>query len=923
MLSYGILQSIAQRVGNVELLKPNDRNIDLAFAGTDWAQYKAHSIADKMVTDQVLFKRPAGSRTEYIVALNTNDHSEIDKLKESMRKEKKTKNLIVEAGLPMVLSLPKAYANRYDVQAVSVDDFTKTTHATAQQDWKDKFPIILSFATNESEAERLTALIEQSVKDDKNKDIIFIDTSSSQMGMDSYEKYIESMAYSRYYAKSDSKQAVGFNNQASDTLKAWMTKIQNGSFVLYNTDNLSGLRCANIQVLGDELKKIDRLVYPYGLEQYTVIDQMFTKGPLAQGAGCGIEQKLAGQFKSSNKQMSLENVMSGVWEVPDYWKNQEKQSLPIVKAKLEVESMIEKSFKEEGRISILRIFERLMQPKFGYMPCNITAFVMGFLLKEYTTGDFFWSNGSTSTPMSVDKMKTMIANGINEFVTPNRKYKEEFLVAMSAEQSAFLKATAKIFHINPEVCGSIEQARDHIRIAMRKMSFPFWCVKYVLDMNAQLVTPKAIISEAIDWNCGLANNANIGKKTESDLANDLGKLYLANPALSEDLSVMFKDELTTDGMIAYIKQFRGGALIDLSMTVGDNGKYIDVVKKKFSAEAANWVWNSQTADEKIDRVILEYNIVKESNLSLPKCSNIKECISQWNQKTSKFKISYEAIADMVGDLKPFLDMLYKIQKQTYLADQDKEQFYELLKLYRTMFDDLYLKQFEYFEKIAEIQLKDLNAEDRAQFFAELGAGKFTLAKNEYIDYIAGKVKEFLANQAKGRLKMLWNEKTGTRDPREWSNKYRTPILCMFDDAERRDARKYFGILNAPNPSNDDVEKAIAYIENANFFEWLSNQAYRDKCFMNRVVGEYAVLLGEPESIRDFLAKESGEAPSRWFDNSAVTHKLAKKAEEVYQEEGVLSVLEVIDNMDAKELKRYIREMISDNVTVGIEILKNK
>ena len=270
-----LLQSLSQRVGNVELLKSNDRNIDLAFAGTEWPQYKAHSIADKMVKDQVLFKRPAGNRTEYIVALNTNDHSEIDKLKEEMRKEKKTKSLVIDAGLPMVLSLPKAYSNRYEVTSVTVEDFTKMTNLMSQQEWNGKFPVMLSFALNEAEGEQIKNLVEQNVKSGKNQELIFIDASLSPMGVDNYDRYVESMAYSRYYAKSDSKQAEGFNRQADDALKAWVSKVQNGSFVLYNKDNLSGLRCANMQVLVDELKKIDRHVYPYGLEQYNVTDSNF------------------------------------------------------------------------------------------------------------------------------------------------------------------------------------------------------------------------------------------------------------------------------------------------------------------------------------------------------------------------------------------------------------------------------------------------------------------------------------------------------------------------------------------------------------------------------------------------------------------------------------------------------------------------
>ena len=32
-----LLQAISQRISGVELLRPNDMNVDLAFSGTDWS----------------------------------------------------------------------------------------------------------------------------------------------------------------------------------------------------------------------------------------------------------------------------------------------------------------------------------------------------------------------------------------------------------------------------------------------------------------------------------------------------------------------------------------------------------------------------------------------------------------------------------------------------------------------------------------------------------------------------------------------------------------------------------------------------------------------------------------------------------------------------------------------------------------------
>ena len=104
-----------------------------------------------------------------------------------MRKEKKTKSLVIDAGLPMVLSLPKAYSNRYEVTSVTVEDFTKMTNLMSQQEWNGKFPVMLSFALNEAEGEQIKNLVEQNVKSGKNQELIFIDASLSPMGVDNYD----------------------------------------------------------------------------------------------------------------------------------------------------------------------------------------------------------------------------------------------------------------------------------------------------------------------------------------------------------------------------------------------------------------------------------------------------------------------------------------------------------------------------------------------------------------------------------------------------------------------------------------------------------------------------------------------------------------------------------------------------------------
>ena len=626
-----LLQAISQRISGVELLRPNDMNVDLAFSGTDWSKGKGKSIAEKLCRDGLIFKKPVGGgKMEYTVANSTGDAATIEKKKQEIIAETKTQNLIVNADLLTAIQLPASIKGRFEMEGVAIGNFAVAVSKASQSIKPNRFKTLVSFAMDDREAGQIKDFTIKAANDSE-ENMVFIECLTT-MGQDLIEQYIENMAYSRYYAQNDKARATNFEKQAIRCLNEWKQKISAGAFMLYTSDNRSGVRLAGLQALQDELKAVEHKKYYYGLSQYSVIDDMFAKGPLAQGAECGINQTLVGTFKSSNEKNSLANALTGAWGIDEYWKDPSKKSLTIVRIKNKVEEVVQQGFSNAaGRVSILSIFEALEDAPYGFIPSNIAAFVMGFVLKEYAVSDYFWSNSSNSESMSVDKMKQMIANALNQKVTPNRNYKEEYIVEMSSEQKAFLNCTAKVFNISNAQCGSIESARDQIRSRMKQLTFPIWCVKSLLATE-NLSSSIEDISEVIDCYCGIANTANSTKSSESDLADAIGRKINENPNIVDDLTKLITNEKCKAGMLVYIRNYRSGLLETLALEVDDNGAYIDQVKQKFNADAANWVWNSETADEKIDDVILEYQIIVESNKLNPRALSLHEAVIEWNKR---------------------------------------------------------------------------------------------------------------------------------------------------------------------------------------------------------------------------------------------------------------------------------------------------
>ena len=914
-----LLQAIYLRISDVELLKPNEQNVDLAFSGTGWSKGKARSIAEKLVRDGILFKRTVGGgKSEYTIANSTGDAATIKKLKDTVVRETKTQDLIINADLIGAIILPPAINGRYILNGAAYGNFTSAVAKLAAISQSERFSVLVTFALNDDEAALVKNQIVSGIKSGKHN-IIYVDASLSPMGKDLFEQYIESMAYSRYYAQNDKHRAGEFQKQAAKCLNDWKEKIAGGAFMLYSAEYPSGKRLANITALQDEFSLINHQKYYYGLESYDVKRDLFVGSALAQGAECGATQTL----KQTFKEPKLETALSGAWGVEKYWEDPAKRSLSIVQIKIKVEELIKKGFDSpSGRVCVADIYGELEQAPFGFRATNLAAFVMGFVLKEYVTADYFWSNGSTSESMSVDKMKMAIANAMKQTVSPDKKYKPEYIVAMSAEQRAFLKCTSEAFRIPITQCGSIESARDQVRISMKKLSFPIWSIKSILE-TVETRTPAAIIASVIDDYCGIANTANSSKTSESDLADAIGRLVLQNTSLTEDLSHLLTNDMCRKGMLAYIDAYQGGVLKTLATQIGDGGAYLDQVKQKFNADAANWVWNTETANDKINDVILDYRIIAESAKSIPACCSIRDVISGWNSRTNNIKIAFEALKKAAGDLTPFLEELHRMKQTNTLADQNKEKFYSLLVSQRESFDKFYNDQIPYFRTVAEIFIDGMDTDDILKLYQDIPAGQFTKSSTEYMTYIENAVKIFLQNQAKKRLKDLWVEKTSTKDPRDWSARYDTPILCMLDDEERPEAKEIFTIMLENSPSEMSINRAIAYLNRVTYFDKLSNSELRDKCFMNRVVGDYALMLDDAQAIREYLVAHVTVRQYDWMDNSTVQNQIRMLAEKKYKTGGSEKVWAVVEKMDATELRHYLRDLISDNVKVGIEILKNK
>lgn len=917
-----LFQAISFEVrDSVDLFLANEKNLNSAFEGSD-LEGKASHIAEKLVRDKILYKKIVGKNDVYSVLIGEMSEDQIEKHKKKYL-TKTTSPLITDGALDEAIELPAALKLRYKLVYAGITDFEQTTKKCmneAERDGKHLYGVV-TFAKDSSERLALSQKITTKLNENPDTPVIFIDCSKTLLGEEQFAEWVEFKAKADYHSGKDKDQSTQNSNYANDVLKNWRKNIKDGEFVYYSKVRLNGETLATEDALMDELCAYNRKIFTNGLECYNVIANMWTLNAARQGAECGLKEEIAGTFRSSNPNTKLEVALNGAWKVQDYWTSSPSLNISAIKARLE--ELMRTKLRRDGRISIRTIFETLSEAPYGFMPCNLSAFILGFLLKEYCGGKYTWSDDTTSDELTVDKMKEMIHEILQQEKTPNPRYRDKYIVTMPQEVKAFIDITSKAFGISKSQCTSVEAARERVRAKMRELSFPIWTLDYIIE-GESIDTDVEVVKRLVELYGFLANN--VKEETdmsENDIAIEIGKISLKNASAISDLEKLFTAEKCQIGIKAFLDVYKDGELIKLANAVNDGNQYINVLRSKFAVDAANWVWRKGTAEAVIDSVILEYQIIEESNKCVGTSKSYKDALRAWSGKANNMRLSFSAIKNDVDDLDVLLGYIYEICTTDQLQEQHKQAFLDSMKIFGAKFVDFYNnRQNDVFKKVCDFELTGLSDADKDKVYGAMPMGCFTKDKVGYSNLVAQMVEEQKKGLNSMKLRNIWREKTNTSSPYQWSEQFSMPIFAMLAEQEVTVCRKIFATINSNKADAKDISDAITYLENAKFFDFLSDASQRDKMFVKNIIRDNAVMLSNIAEVKDYLRSHVTDVPYYWFGSPSVQSTLNKMAEAKYNKDGYEIAFQKIDQMSAEDVKKYLKDLIKNNKNVGVEIIKN-
>jgi hypothetical protein len=898
-----MMQAMDQKLASqIDIFKTTDKNLNLAFEGTSLETNRSVSVANKLVRDGVLFKKLLGGGREMFAAVTAaDDQTQIESDKQNLRVTVKTAQLVNEGRLSEVLTLTPALRQRYAVTAVTVADFTRTVNLVRNElaTWKTR--AIIGFSKDNEERDEMSRLVKEAATNPEYRELLFIDAAREPLGDEAFEQYIDYTALEKYHRGKDNSLADAMKARSQDVLVDWCNRISSGQFVQYADGNANGDVATNSQAATSKFAEAAIRKYPQGFDGAQATETMFTPNGLKSGAEYGIKQETKGAFGQ------VYRVLGAAWQTESYWTTH--ASLPISRIKIKVDEFVKDAFRRDGRICIRDIFDMLSESPYGFMPCNLYAFLTGFLLKEYACDTYRWSDGDSNEPLAVDKFKEMIDECIKLKITPTTRYRDKYIVLMTPEEQEFIRLAETVFRITQNQ--SVESAVIQLRAKIREFGYPLWVLKELDEAQRY--------STFIDKLGELTK----GDSAHGQIAMEIGRMSRERRDATEALTALATREKCQEGMSVFLRVFEDGKLMRLAQDIGAEQDVLGDVRRKFDADNALWLWDRATGADRIRDLILDYEIIKESNRFNSEARSLASAYQEWKDRLGYLKVCRDALKSERPELSGLWDMLGEIYREGLLASGRRKTFLDELNVHGDALKSVLTEPEGTFRRVYARYLEGLDDTEVRNVFQNLDAGLFSREKSECNQYVANKTEEIRRSQARTQLRQRWQEKTGSTSPREWSREHKTPILCLVSADEYERAQKAFGAINSKNSDDAAIQFAMEWLDNAQpFLNSLNEAGTCETAIQTQLIGRYTAMLPDVAEVRSLLTNKIGPEAFDWFPNPDAKSKLEQEAEKRYHADGSSKAVEMLSRMNGEQLKTWLERLVRDNMTVGIEIINS-
>jgi hypothetical protein len=579
-----------------------------------------------------------------------------------------------------------------------------------------------------------------------------------------------------------------------------------------------------------------------------------------------------------------------------------------------IHALFEKKFSNTvgrgGQQSIRVVYIELKRAPYGLRYNALSAFVLGFCLRDILKRNYQWTNGQLTLLLDIDTLAEIIETVVKDDGNNKIGIKEKLICRLSKGEKKFIEKAPIMFGVTPIADATVESVLSQIQSRVEEISarVPLWVLpEYVRAAN----DPKADeIETVLNDVCTAFTTSNKGKVEDRvNAVKEAGEIIINDHNIVNVIADYVKTENFVSAFEIYVDKVNP-ALSTLAKSIGDvsHGYCHSILDR--CQETAGWLWKQADISREIDDMLCEYEVI---SLAKPLCG-----YSDFVPYKSVFDALKLAVTDTNHLPKQLIEAFYPTLANFLSALQSSgsaqdikftlQQSFAFVK--RLFFDHTKTESLVILKsKLNDVVLEDSDLRD---ILSEM-VGGFGLDENTFLTNIRVKIEEFAKKSVVLKIKDEWTRISGTSTPAEWAMNNGMPARYIFGN----------------NPDTDYLLKAIEHPETfaavklAEMLEMLKAVKAASildcqKALLADVVpAKYKKFDISLASVLEYLRGQYGNQPNNWPSRPDISEFIKNQ----YKGTIAPQIKEKIRERNAEELKQKLLQLADENPELGLLFLE--
>jgi hypothetical protein len=824
------------------------------------------------------------------------------------------------------------YGGRFDVRAAGINGLSASSIAKRESFCDNGNRVLVQFilARDEQEQLRIPDKAKELAKQFKDHRMLFVtlpEVSFCRDNAKAWEEFTENSA--RLALASDSASKKVFETQVSSAKAAWHSKVTSAAKLIGYKPNPNGEPFAE-EVTWGQLKRDWLTGYAkqtFGAYTDDLCGFYINAFGLLNGlqswalAGMDFDRFVVNNPKSYGSQKAVVATWQKNGITGDATWFDANPNHPLTQLRDKCKAWQDNTVGAGNTCSIRKLYIDLQRPPFGLLGVPHSAFVLGFVLKTWLTGQrkLQWTDNVTSKALDAAALAEIIEAVVKDDGA-NAIRNEKQICRLSKEEKTFIEQSSVIFGNSPIADGTVEAALNSVGTRLEQISqrVPLWVLPE--HIRAQAEPSAEAMGKVIDALCAANSISSKGDtETRGNKVKEIGEILLGTPGLAGAMAKYIVPVVFEEAIQRYVDSAKP-ELKAAAERMGDSShSYCRAVKNRFAA-TSGWLWKRGDAEAVLEEVFRQ-TLCAEHIRGLAGSSGYMSFEDALYLLRNAVLSENKVPTAFWAKKHPALQRFYELLSRPSLSGEDVKAFEEILEqqdgvIREVFFDVAQARQLGAMREIFGEIWPMATAEGR-ELYNTFPQDSARADEQSFKAQGRGKIEEYSRTLVSKQVAALWRERTGTESPVEWSRKHALPAECVLavDDAK--------GIVDAvANPGgvsaerlqymHDELEKESAFVDVATAGEK----------FLKRVLpARYQKIGFSVGELSDWLCRKLGDAPGRWLTDGGLREAVEAFVKQGYDNHVRKQAAEKVNMLPDAEAKILLLKMIDQIPDVGLSVLE--